>query len=427
MRRGSSELADRVASTDAPTFVPGRLADRWPEGASVAVADALDLERGRWLLVLQVGDALLASPVVEDGHAFRRAGVGDGVAETLLQLAAAGRELASFSFRRVGEIGPWIGERAIDVDQSNESVVVGERAVVKRSVWMAPDNRRPIVLPEHLAAAGFTEMPAPLGHAAWRHGAGLAPVASVASYLPDARDGWDWYVELVDRSIDEASVDAVEPAAALGALTARLHSSLATPTGVLPAPSAAADEHDVAGWRRDAERDLEAALVSIDGEEGRRLHEQEEAIRAGLARLPIRKTTTIPIHGDLHVGQFLRWRDGLAVSDLDGDPLGPGGLTGPAAKDVASLIQSLDHVGRIVEQRRQMSTAAWIEDATRACLREYRAELGDGGAASLFDEELLAPFRIAQELHEFVYAAAYMPGWRSIPDRSLAALLVTDV
>ena len=424
--RGSRDLSGRVASTDASTFVPGRLADRLPEGASVAVADALDLGRDRWLLVLRIAGELLASAVVGEGDGFRRAGVGDGVAETLVSLVAADRDAASFSFRRLGEVGGWTGERAIDVDQSNESVVVGDRAVVKRSVWMAADNRRPIVLPSHLRAAGFTEMPAPLGYAVWRHDGGLAPVASVAGYLAEARDGWEWYGDLAARSVDDATVDAVEPAAALGALTARLHLALATPTEVLTAPSAVANEEDVAGWRGKAERDLDTALVSIDGDEGRRLHEQEGAIRAALSRLPIRATTTIPIHGDLHVGQFLRWREGLAVSDLDGDPLGRGGFTGPAAKDVASLIQSLDHVGRIVEQRRDLSMADWIEDAVRACVRAYRAELQDAGAAPLFDEELLAPFRIAQELHEFVYAATYLPGWRSVPDRSLAALLATD-
>jgi maltokinase len=424
--RASSELAGRVASTGAPAFVPGRFADRLPEGASVAVADALDLGRGRWLLVLRVAGELLASAVVEDGGGFRRAVAGDGVAETLVSLVAADREEARFSFRRLGEVGRWTGERAIDVDQSNESVVVGGRAVVKRFVWMALENRRPVVLPSHLRAAGFTEMPAPLGYAAWRHDQGVAPVASVAGYLAEARDGWDWYGDLVDRSLDDASIDAVEPAAALGALTARLHLALATPTEVLAAPTAAANADDVAGWRRAAERDLDAALLSIGGEEGRRLHEREGAIRDELSRLPIRETTSIPIHGDLHVGQFLRWSDGLAVSDLDGDPLGRGGYAGSPAKDVAALIQSLDHVGRLVEQRRGSSVEGWIEDAVSACLHAYRAELADVGAASLLDEELLPPFRIAQELHEFVYAAAYLRGWQSVPDRSLAALLATD-
>ena len=423
MRRGSSALAERVASTGSGTFVSGRLADRLSPGTPVEVLDALDLGGGRWLLVLRVAGALLASGVVEEGERFRRAGPGDGVAEALLGLAATEREESSFSFRRLGEIGRWTGERALEVDQSNESTVVGERAVVKRSIWMAPDNRRPVLLPAHLAAAGFDEMPVPLGNAVWRHDGGNASIASMASYLPGARDGWDWYVDLLDRSIDDPSIDAVEPAAALGALAARLHVALATPTEVLPAPNAAAHEDDVAGWRRDAVRDLETALASTDGDEGERLRVHEGTIRDELARFPVRSATMIPIHGDLHVGQFLRWRDGLAVSDLDGDPLGNGSLAGAPAKDVASLVQSLDHVGRIVERRREASVGTWIEEATDRCLRAYRGELVAHGAASLFDEELLRPLRVAQELHEFVYAAEYLPGWRYVPDRSLAAIL----
>ena len=423
MRRGSSELAGRVASTDPETFVTGRFGDRVPEGSSVTLRDALDLGRDRWLLVLRLADGLLVSAVVDEGEGFRRARVGDGVADTVLALTAAEQERGRFAFHRLGEISSWTGERALEVDQSNDSVVVGERAVVKRSIWMAPDNRRPLVVPAHLRAAGFTEMPNPLGCAVWRHDAGIAPIASIASYLPGARDGWDWYVELVERSIDDPSLDAVEPAAALGALTARLHESLATPTDVLPAPSAAATEEDMVAWRRDAEDDLATALASIDGDEGDRLREREDATRDALSRWPIRRTTAIPIHGDLHVGQFLRWRDGLAVSDLDGDPLGSGGLSGPAAKDVAALVQSLDHVGRIVERRRDVSVAGWIERASDRCLDAYRVELADRDAASLFDEELLAPLRVAQELHEFVYSARYDPDWRYVPDRSLAAIL----
>jgi maltokinase len=136
--------------------------------------------------------------------------------------------------------------------------------------------------------------------------------------------------------------------------------------------------------------------------------------------------TTIPIHGDLHVGQFPRWRDGLAVPDLDGDPLGSGTLEGPPAKDVASLVRSLDHVGRIVEERRGVSVAAWIADASDQCLRSYRDELALHDAMSLFDEELLRPLRVAQEQHELVFAARCLPGWSYVPDRALPALLAEE-
>jgi maltokinase len=421
VRRGSSDPTDRVASTVPSVLLPTPLPER-ARGA-VTVADALALGEGRWLLVLRVGDELFASAVVEEEDAFRRARPGDGVAEELLFRTGSGQRAGTFSFRRLGEIGPWTGERAIEVDQSNESIVVGERAVVKRSVRMAADNRRPMLLPAHLVEAGFAEMPAPLGNVGWRHEGGVAPLASMAAYLPDARDGWEWYVELVERSIEDTSVDAVAPAAALGALTARLHACLATPTEVLPAPSAVARNETVARWRRDAERDLEIAVTTIDGEEGERLRHAERSIRAELGDLPVRPTTTIPIHGDLHVGQFLRWRDGLAVSDLDGNPLGSGALDGPPARDVASLVQSLDHVGRIVDRRCGVSVQAWIAQASEVCVRSYRDELAVRGAASLWDGELLRPLRVAQELHEFVYSATYLPGWRYVPDRALAALL----
>ena len=315
--------------------------------------DALDLAAGRWVLLLEASSGLLASAVVEEHEGFRRARAGDGVAEELLARVAAGDDLGGFTFRRLGHIEPWSGERPIDVDQSNESIVVGGMAVVKRSVWIAPGNQRPLVLPAHLVAAGFDEMPAPLGNASWEHPDGVAPLVSITTYLPEARDGWDWYVELLDARLDDSAVDAVEPAAALGAITARLHVALATPTEVLPAPTAAAGGDAVDGWRRDAESDLDAALSSIDGEEGARLRESALRIRDGLDELRSAETVTTPIHGDLHVGQFLRWPGGLAVSDLDGDPLGPGTLAGPPVRDVASLVQSLDHVGRIVERRRR--------------------------------------------------------------------------
>jgi maltokinase len=413
-----------VASTRPSEFLPVRhQADRQEALGTPTLLDALDLDRGRWLLVLEVASDLLVSAVVEGGEGFRRARAGNGVMEELLARTAIGHDQNGFTFRRLGAIGSWSGETPIEVDQSNESVIVGDAAVVKRLVWTVLGNERSMLLPAHLVAAGFDEMPAPLGNAGWHHPDGIAPLASIASYLPDARDGWEWYVELLERSLEDRSLDAVRPAAALGAITARLHGALATPTDILPAPSAAAGGDTVAGWRQNAVADLDTATASIDGDEGSRLRERAAAVREELEELRSSETISIPIHGDLHVGQFLQWRDGLAVSDLDGDPLGPATLEGSPAKDVASLVQSLDHVGRIVERRRVGSVAEWIRDASDACLESYRGELAALGASALFDEQLVRPFRVAQELHEFVYAVRYLPSWRYVPDRALAAIV----
>jgi maltokinase len=66
---------------------------------------------------------------------------------------------------------------------------------------------------------------------------------------------------------------------------------------------------------------------------------------------------------------------------------------------------------------------AWIRDVSDACAEAYRGELAALDASALFDEQLLRPLRVAQELHEFVYAARYLPTWRYVPDRALPALL----
>ena len=115
----------------------------------------------------------------------------------------------------------------MDVDQTNESVVVGEKVVVK---WTVRPATGPEPAPDRLAAlvaAGFTGMPRPWGLLRWRapDGEAAAPVlvATVVAYLPDARDGWDWAVEDV-RAVargDLSLADAVAPWLQIGDLVAR--------------------------------------------------------------------------------------------------------------------------------------------------------------------------------------------------------------
>jgi maltokinase len=130
------------------------------------------------------------------------------------------------------------------------------------------------------------------------------------------------------------------------------------------------------------------------------------------------------IHGDLHVGQILRWEGGLAVSDFDGNPLAPPEVRvapAPPARDVASMVRAIDHAGRIVQRRDPSSSSsveAWIAEGRASFLDAYRAS-----AADLLDERLLRPLEVAQECHEYVYAARYLPHWVDTPDRALPVLL----
>ena len=86
------------------------------------------------------------------------------------------------------------------------------------------------------------------------------------------------------------------------------------------------------------------------------------------------------IHGDLHAGQFLRAGDAMVVTDFDGNPLqDPDGRSRSQSplRDVASMVQSIDHVGAVVVKRRRPDRADDVERftaaATMAALDEYSA------------------------------------------------------
>ena len=325
-----------------------------------------------------------------------------------------------------------LGERPITADQTNTSVVVGERVVVK---WMRPPaggdpaGRAPDLL-AHLVAAGFTRTPTPYA-AVYRDRPG-APhlVALVTAFLPDAEDGWDWCVDaLLDQLGGGPPADWAD---AIGTLAAELHAALATPSDTIPEPVIEAADP---GWAEEGLAVLDEArrLLPAPAQDRRTADGAEDArwfaarvgrIRADIERSRlVTRTPVIRPHGDLHVGQILRWRGGLAVTDFDGNPIlaASTGVTfaEPAARDVAQLRTSLLHVGEIAnrrtEGRHRPAVAAWCRDAVDDLLAAYRRTLDERGMAYLFDERLLRPFEVEQECRELIYAARFLPRWRYAP------------
>lgn len=412
-------------------LLPPRLAPATAPGTGLELRDTLTLPGGALLAVIESLDEVLVVPLIAGHGPLRRAVPGDGAFEGILRFIGGGERSGAFSSVAWTTVPGSEGERSIDVDQSNESVAVGEQVVVKLYPRTAPGPQPGMDVPAHLAAVGFGDTPAPIGALRWADAEGRDVVlASAAAFLAGARDGWDWFVELVLRMLDGdlPRDDAEAPAAAIGSLVARLHVALAAPSAVLPEPVATASAPTVRVWAERASATLDEALSLTSGAEGDRLRAMAPRIRAALGGFDAVASTPIQrIHGDLHVGQVLRWDGGYAVSDFDGNPLAPPAVrTAPdsPARDVASMARAIDHVGRIAHRRRPDRAAdidAWIRDARVRFLAEYRAQLGAHRA--LFDERLLRPFEVAQECHEYVYAARYLPRWLSVPDLAMPALL----
>lgn len=305
---------------------------------------------------------------------------------------------------------PLEGERAITVDQTNESVIVGDQVVVK---WLLPPVLAPhpgVELLNHLAARGFQDMPRFLGVEQRDE----MVLAVATEYLPGALDGWDWFVDEVDAWLQGATTleGVVEWAARMGALTGVLHSALAD----LQRTTVAARIYFLSAldW-------LEDALQIVDVDEGARLRELKPAVRRALAPLESGEVMAAHrIHGDLHAGQFLRVNDRVVITDFDGNPLADSAerrLPQSPLIDVASMVQSIDHVGRIVVKRRHPDRGAEVDQFIEAAVNAALAAYGP------VDRDVLHALRVAQELHEYRYAATHLPRWMYVPAAALPALL----
>lgn len=343
---------------------------------------------------------------------------GDGIARGLARLV-------------VHDLRADAPERAIAVDQTNTSVIVDDRFVVKIvGEWGAADRAGRLL--ERLAAAGSDEVARLHGIVEWHHpDRGTAALAIVTEYLPDAHDGWTWAVDDVLAHL----AGVLEPTwpAALGAQIARMHGRLAVDAAPAPADTPSAR-------RARAEAALAEVVDESIGAAGRlgsttRLRNRRAALARAIRSLDAAAPGLVfPIHGDLHVGQILaspashpRPDDAMSPSaarrytiiDFDGDPQrapADRDLPDAAARDIAHLLVSFELVAAVVQKRLQRAEPAawaWADRARGEFLDAYRAALD---VPDLFDPALLAGFEAEQLLAELAYADRFLPRWRYAPD-----------
>jgi len=64
----------------------------------------------------------------------------------------------------------------------------------------------------------------------------------------------------------------------------------------------------------------------------------------------------------------------------------------------------------------------WIHEAQTVFMAAYSGELAIADCRHLLDDRLLSPFRVEQELREFLYAERHLPRWLYVPDSALQDL-----
>ncbi|MGH9533872.1 MAG: maltokinase N-terminal cap-like domain-containing protein [Terriglobales bacterium] len=348
-------------------------------------------------------------------------------------------------------------------EQSNSTVLYADASGATRLLLKCFRRLGPGLNPDaevtgYLTAHGGAQLVPPLaGTVEYQPGNGNAAGGAATparwtlgifqAFIANDGDGWEWVLrELRAAADDRGKAAGTLPAIAdLGRRTAEMHRVLAA----APEPLAAfAPEpirrEDWAAWQQA----VAASAVELAAELARRPPPPgpgAEAVGVGarrLARLDFgprpQGLAKIRVHGDFHLGQALRTRDGdWRLFDFEGEPARPLAERRQklcALKDVAGMLRSLDYAAGAAAPEGPARIPAWLdawrEEARRSFQVAYFEQLGDAAGSRL----RLAPtgeaeratalnfFELEKAVYEVGYELRHRPDWLALPLAGLTRL-----
>jgi maltose alpha-D-glucosyltransferase/alpha-amylase len=337
-----------------------------------------------------------------------------------------------------------VAERPLGADQTNTSFVLDEAVLLKvyrrLESGLNPELELVAFLTEE---ARFAAVPPFAGYVEMvSAAAGTSTVAMAQAFAAEGADAYETIAESLTGWLLAPGVVSIEFASELaedlGTLTAGLHAVLADARGVPDFEPRPATREELRTWARAARVQLSRAIDVAPGEAGRLLHDLAPRIAAGLTvfeALPSPPLLT-RIHGDYHLGQVLVAPDGYRIVDFEGEPsrsIDERRAHQSPLRDVASMLRSLDHVGRSAGRRAEarnggpletpgLDLGGWLRRSRERFLDAYRAGLREAGAPIAVDPALIRAFEIEKECYEFIYAATYLPSWLWAPTEGMRGL-----
>jgi maltokinase len=329
----------------------------------------------------------------------------------------------------LGEVG---SVRPMGAEQSNSSVVLDERLVLKayRRLGAGPNPELEIL--RFLTERDFPHI-APLR--GWYAHSGRhidATLGIVQDFLSGATDGWD----LALADLREAPQRFVQRARALGEVTGRLHTTLASDNSD---PAFAPEETSAESLGLlTATVDEEIEQVFLDLPESEVLEPirgRGEEVRERLRHLTQVGSAgrVIRHHGDFHLGQVMHTADAdWVVLDFEGEPartLVERRRKRSPLRDVAGMLRSFAYAAVASELLHGApAPAGWEQEVRGAYLDGYLAEtdasLLPPGRAQV--ERLLAVFELEKAVYELRYELDNRPDWVKIPVTGIVRLLEPD-
>ena len=290
----------------------------------------------------------------------------------LMRRIGAGDEIETgegrFGFHRAGELAPVSDDarvRLIGVEQSNSSVVIDERLVLKMFRKLEPGINPELEMLRFLSAREFPNI-APL-HGWYEYdGAALAATLGVAQqFFPDATGGWE-------LALDKIVTDPewfLDQLGRLGEVTARMHTVLASDASDPAFAPEEPSQEALSLLTATIDEDIERIFLRMpDDERWPPIAGRGQDVRERLASRSQMGVggRVIRTHGDYHLGQTLHTPGGWVIIDFEGEPARP--LHERRAKrsplrDIASMLRSFAYVTSAVEIQRGQRRAGGLRAA----------------------------------------------------------------
>ncbi|MGI8571421.1 MAG: maltokinase N-terminal cap-like domain-containing protein [Solirubrobacteraceae bacterium] len=318
--------------------------------------------------------------------------------------------------------------RAMGVEQSNSSLVIENEVALKIFRKLEPGINPELEMLRFLTAHGFRNI-APLR--GWYDYDGHALVATLGvaqQFLSAAVGGWELALEEVESAPDAF----LERLDSLGAVTAQMHTVLASDAGDPAFAPEEPSQEALSLLTATIDEDIEWIFLRLpDDERIAPIAGRGQDVRERLAaRAQIGVSgRVIRTHGDYHLGQTLYTPEGWVILDFEGEPARPlpeRRQKRSPLRDVASMLRSFAYVASAVEILRGGKSAPEFEQQARErFLERYFAKVDPtllpAGEAAI--RNLLSIFELEKAIYELKYELDNRPDWISIPVAGIRRLL----
>jgi trehalose synthase-fused probable maltokinase len=326
--------------------------------------------------------------------------------------------------------GEGLGEvRRLGVEQSNTSVVFGDRLILKAYRRLEAGLNPELEMLRFLTERGFPNI-APL--AGWYAYVGKplnTTLGILQAFVPNAPDGWDLALAALQNDPDSF----LARLRRLGEVTGAMHSALAgdaTDAAFCPEePSQEAIPLLVAT----VDEEIEELFLDLpdDAEVLAPVRGRGEEVRERLRQIsqlgPVGRT--IRHHGDYHLGQVLWDGDDWVVLDFEGEParsLSERRRKRSPLRDVAGMLRSFAYAASASELVNGVRPPeGWEARARQEFLDGYfeaveRTLIPSGQEAIA---RLLSVFELEKAVYELRYELNHRPDWLGIPVAGILRLL----